>query len=158
MYVTDDGEVVTPFLRTPYNYDRDAVSRETALVCDEETRTQQQFAEDADINTIVDRFNITGQMPQNVRVPLTEEFVETIDYRSAIDKLREADDAFMQFPAKIRAEFENDPAKFVAFVSDPANVEKCREWGLANPLPTAREPVEVIVKNALPGSVDQSST
>lgn len=147
MNVDADGVVVTPFLRSAYNYDADSVSRETGLLCEEPTLTKQEFAEEVDINTIVERFGVTGEMPQNVRVPLTSEFVETMDYRTSIDKIREADDAFMQFPAKIRAEFENDAAKFVAFVSDPANVDKVREWGLANPLPTASPPVEVIVRN-----------
>lgn len=145
----DTGEVraVPVVVRSALAYDVDAVSRETAFVPpkDELTLTQQQFKDDCDINVIVDRFGISGDMPQNVRVPLSEEFIETIDYRTAIDKIKEADDAFMSFPAKIRAQFENDPAKFVDFVSDPANVGQVREWGLANPLPQSPEPLSVRV-------------
>lgn len=148
----DDGVLVTPFLRTAFNYDMDAVSRETGLVSDVETRTQQQFAEEVDINVIVERFGLTGEVPQGVRVPLNEEFVETMTYHEAMNKLIDADDAFMQFPAKIRAEFQNDAGKFVAYVSDPVNVERCREWGLAKPLSAAPEPfaVRVVVDPAEP--------
>lgn len=141
----DDGALIVPFVRSGFNYDMDAVSRETAFECDAETRTQQQFAEDVDINTIVERFGITGELPQNVRMPVQAEFVEAMTYHEAMNKLIEADDAFMQFPARIRAEFQNDAGKFVEFVSDPKNVEKCREWGLAKPLPAASEPLSVRV-------------
>lgn len=119
------------FLRTPYNYDMDAVSDETGLVCEGPSKAQQQFKEECDINTIVERFGLTGELPQNVRVPLLEEFVEVMDYKMALNKLKEADDAFMQFPANIRERFQNDAGKFVDFVADPANVDQCRAWGLA---------------------------
>lgn len=139
------GEIVMAFLRSSYNYSMDDVSRETALVCEDETKTQQQFAEECDINTIVRQFGITGEMPQNVRVPLTDEFVETMDYRSSLDKLMEADRAFMQFPAELRARFGNDPAKFVDFVSDPANIEETRKWNLAKPVVAEAPPMRVEV-------------
>ena len=41
-----------PFLRTPYNYDTVAASNESGLGCEDPTLTQQQFAEESDINTI----------------------------------------------------------------------------------------------------------
>lgn len=149
-YDHETGEVVVPFLRSAYNYSMDDVSRETALVCEDETRTQQQFAAEVDINTIVKQFGITGEMPQNVRVPLSEEFIETMDYRSSLDKLMEADRAFMQFPAELRARFGNDPAKFVDFVSDPANIEETRKWNLAKPVIADPAPMRVEVVSAVP--------
>lgn len=150
MRVDENGEVITPFLRTGFNYDMDAVSRETALVCDEETRTQQQFAEECDINVIVERFGVTGELPQGLRVPVNAEFEETITYHEAMNKIIEAGDAFMQMPAKIRAEFQNDAGKFVEFVSNPENVAKCREWGLANAPKAAPEPLSVRVVPEVP--------
>lgn len=139
------GEFQGVFLRTPYNYDMNKASEESGLYCPEPTKAQQQFAEEVDINTIVERFGLTGELPQNLRVPIQAEFVETMDYQTSLNKLIEADEAFMAMPAKIRAEFQNDSGKFVDFVSDPANVEKCREWGLAMPKPAEAEPMRVRV-------------
>lgn len=132
-------------LRSSYNYDTDKASLASGFACVGKTMAQQQFKEECDINTIVENFGLTGQMPQNVRVPINEEFVESLDYQSSLNIMMEAENAFMQFPAKIRDEFGNDPVKFVNFVSDPANVDRCREWGLANAKAQAPEPLAVRV-------------
>ena len=68
-YVDEFGELKSGvFLRTKYNYDRDAVSRETATECrEEEDQTQQHFKDECDINIILDRFQVTGTVPTNVR-------------------------------------------------------------------------------------------
>lgn len=55
-----------PFLRTPYNYDMNAAGDESGLRCEDATRAQQQFKEESDINTIVARFGLTGEMPDNL--------------------------------------------------------------------------------------------
>lgn len=137
------------FLRTAYNYDMDSVSLQTALVCDEETRTQQQFREECDINTIVERFGITGELPTDVRVPLQAEFLEVFDYQSSLNKLIEADEAFMQYPANVRAEFQNDAGKFVEYVSDPnpddEKKAKLKKWGLLRRETARQAPIEVRV-------------
>ena len=82
----ETGEIevktLTPFFRSPYNYDRDSVSRETGTACPEETLTQQQFKEECDINTILDRFGITGEVPTNVRQPISADFIEATDYQT----------------------------------------------------------------------------
>ena len=59
-------EVNSPFLRSGFNYNGDAVSLETALVCPEATLTKQSFADECDINTIVRKFLKTGILPQDV--------------------------------------------------------------------------------------------
>lgn len=122
-----------PFVRSRYNYSMDAVSRETGEVNVEPTLAQQQFKEECDINTIVRNFGVTGQLPNNVRVPLMDEFIDVMDYQSALNLIMESERAFMEVPAEIRESFQNDAGKFVAFVSDEANVEQCRKWGLALP-------------------------
>lgn len=140
MYCNESGEIVPPVIRNPYNYDADLVSETTGLFCTDPTLAQQQFAEEVDINTIVERFGLTGQLPVDQRVPINAEFLDIMDYRSALDQLREADEAFMAFPANIRERFSNDAGKFVDFVSDPANLQQCRDWGIANPAPPAPPP------------------
>lgn len=143
--VDADGVIHGPFVRTRYNYDMDFASNKSGLACPEPTRAQQQFAEECDINTIVERFGLTGQLPQNAKTPLNGDFVEVQDYQSALNKMIEADKAFMLLPAKIRAEFQNDAGKFVDFVSDEKNIEKAREWGFARPAAKEPEPMKVRV-------------
>lgn len=145
MTIDEFGEIKTPFLRTAFNYDRDAESYSTAFFCEDETRTQQQFKEECDINTIVKNFGLTGELPAISAVPLVGEFEEIFDYQSALNKLREADAAFMAYPAELRAKFQNDPGRFVEFVSDPANKDEIKKMGLGAPESPRQAPIEVRV-------------
>lgn len=118
------------FVRNPFNYSMDEVSDETALVCEDVSLTKQQFREESDINEIVRRFNLTGQLPDNVQVPQYAEFEEIVDYQTAMNVLRAADESFMQMPVELRRRFSNDPAQFVEFVNNSDNRAEAEKLGL----------------------------
>lgn len=141
----ETGEIFRPWFRTHYNYDMNSASLQSGLHCTDATRTQQQFAEEVDINTIVRRFGLTGQLPNNLRVPMVGDFSEVGDYQSCLNLLLEADDAFMQLPADVREQFGNDAGRFVDYASDPQNKDQCTKWGLAAPPEAPRAPIEVKV-------------
>ena len=123
------------FYRAPHNYDYDAASDEAAIPADGhgESLTIQSQSEDADINVLMARFKVTGQMPSNVRVPTFGDFTGVKDYQSALTALADAQDSFMQMPANVRARFENNPQLFVEFCSDRGNLAEMRALGLAVP-------------------------
>lgn len=142
----ETGEIVTPFLRTPYNYDRDAASVACALDCSGlPSRTQEHFKEEVDINTIVRRFGLTGELPSDVQVPVSGDFTDVTDYQSALNLILAAQAAFDAMPADVRTEFSNDPARFVDFVSDERNRDRAKALGLLVPEPKAPEPTLVRV-------------
>lgn len=123
-----------PFLRTPYNYDTNEASNETALSTPEaDRRTQQHQSDEADINLIVKRFGVTGQLPVRNAPPLLEKFTEIFDFHSAQLRIREATESFNALPADVRLRFQNDPGQFVDFCSDPKNLPELRKLGLAAP-------------------------
>ena len=126
-------KVQIPFLRSAYNYDRDQVSDETGLKCDDASLTQQQFKEEADINTIVDRFMKSGVLPTPVNMPQYIDYEGVFDYQTAMNAVRSADEQFMRMDAKLRARFNNSPQEFLAFFADPANTEEAIRLGLAVP-------------------------
>lgn len=113
-------------------YDRAGVSMDNALICPEESLTHQEFAEESDINTIIDRFGI-GENPVEAQQWITN--VDIADapnnYMEVMNQLNEARDQFMSLPAKVRSQFDNDPGRFVDFVSDPGNVDEMVRLGLA---------------------------
>lgn len=113
------------------DYDFDARSEHSGLLCRDESLAVQSQKEDSDINTLVRRFGITGQMPQNVRAPTFEDFSGVTDFQSAMHAVMEAQEAFMQMPADVRSRFDNDAQAFVAFCSDKGNLEEMRKMGLA---------------------------
>lgn len=135
----DDGVFVVPFIRSGaisvQLYDHDSVSRETGLVCDpKEDMTQQSFKEECDINEIVRRFGLTGQLPENVRVPVSGDFTGVSDFQTAMNAVTQAQEAFMELPANLRARFNNDPQRLMEFVADSGNIEEARKLGLVPPV------------------------
>lgn len=134
------------FMRTPYNYDTDQVSRETGLAIDpEEGLTQQQFAEDADINVIVSRFGLTGQLPDNVRTPTSGDFTGISDFRTAMNAVIEAEQAFMELPVELRKRFGHDPQNLMDFMEDENNREEAKKLGLLKqPVELTRDVVQAV--------------
>lgn len=119
------------FFRTPYNYDTNKVSDETGLSCPEPTLAQQSFKDDADINVILERFNITGELPSSSREPQYGDFLDSpVDYKQALDVVMSAQSSFNELPARLRSRFDNDPAKYVDFVMDDKNRDEAIELGL----------------------------
>lgn len=131
----ETGEFIPVFIRTPYNYDTDAVSAATATTCEKETKTQQQFRDEVDINTIVERFGVTGEMPPQINFPTEQEFEETFDFQTAMNTIVKAQESFMTLPAKARARFNNDPQQFMEFIHDPENQEEAIKLGMATRRP-----------------------
>lgn len=129
------------FIRTPYNYDVMKASIKGGLACPEITRTQQQFAEEADINNIVGKFLKTGLMPQGAVAPSYAMFEDVFDFQSAQNALIAAEKSFMAVPAEIRKRFDNDPQLYLEFCTDEKNLEEMRTMGLA--IPKKKEDITV---------------
>lgn len=117
-------------VRSPFAYDADAVSNSTGLACLDESLTDQSGKDDADINTLVRRFGLTGHIPVLDRVPLQSDFVQLTDYHSALNALIAADETFMSLPADLRSRFDHDAGKFVEFCSNPDNRDELLNLGL----------------------------
>lgn len=133
-----------PFIRTPYNYDRDAASEECGVTCGDPSLAVQSERDECDINVIMERFGHGVPLPGSLRVPTYGDFTGVSDYRSALELISEADDSFMKLPADVRSRFQNDPARFVDFASDPLNIDEMRAMGLADPIPVpaSQEPLQ----------------
>lgn len=109
------------FVRNPYNYDADELSNDTGLKCLDESLTEQQHIEEADINYIADRFMRTGEMPQLLHMPTSGDFEDTTNFQEAMNLIATAKQEFLSLPAKIRTRFSNDPAELIRFIEDPEN-------------------------------------
>ena len=117
-------------LRSPYNYDTDAASIESGLACEEPTLAQQHYKDECDINTILERFNVTGMLPQNPISPKYGDFSGITDYHSALNKVMSAMEEFDNLPAQIRARFDNEPQKLLEFLEDESNRPEAEKLGL----------------------------
>lgn len=121
------------FVRSAYNYDTAKASDESALTCPEPTLTQQHFANECDINTIVKRFGLTGQLPENIRMPTYTDYEGIFDFHTAMNAIAKANEAFDAMPADVRTRFNNNPGDFVAFCLDDNNRQEAIKLGLVPP-------------------------
>lgn len=129
-------------IRRRYAYDAQAVSENTGIAIpdtEQNNRTKQEFAEEVDINTLLRRFNITGQLPENVRMPTYADFTEVYDFHTAANAIAQANEAFEAMPAEVRLRFHNDPAEFLAFCDNEANRDEAVKLGLVDPRPKQLE-------------------
>lgn len=133
------------FLRSAYNYDVDQASNESALSCPEESLAIQSAEEESNINTIVRRFGLTGQLPDNVNMPVSGDFTGVVDFHSAMNLIRKTQEEFLNVPADIRARFNNDPQRFMDFLEDASNRDEAMRMGLLKPAPVAPDPLLVRV-------------
>lgn len=142
------------FLRSTYNYDVDEASLEagTSRPVDSDTGeiiddgvTQQSFKDECDINTIVKRFGLTGEMPGGFAMPVSGDFSGIGDFQSAMNAVRAAQEAFDSLPGEMRARFANDPQRLISFLEDGANRDEAVKLGLvALPPERTRDAVQAI--------------
>jgi phage internal scaffolding protein len=133
-------------------YDKfDIQSEKTGLVCLDDSLTQQQFKEEADINTIVNRFLKTGVLPTPNTFPQYVDFEGVFDYQSAMNLVRAADESFMRMDAKVRSRFNNSPQEFLEFFANPENAQEAIRLGLAIPHPSA---VTQVTEEATPSKAE----
>lgn len=111
----------------------------------EDSMTQQADANDADLNVIWTRYQQTGQIPGVTMQPIYGDFSQIGDYRTALDMVEAAEEAFSTVPAHLRKKFNNDPAEFIAFATNPDNLAEMKQMGLAVPDPIEERPIRVEV-------------
>jgi len=84
-------------------------SKRSAVDCSGPTKTQQQFKDAADINTIMRRFGVTGVLPSVPGKGWYGDFTGISDVRDAFDVVERAQARFMALDPAVRERFRNDP-------------------------------------------------
>lgn len=127
-------------------YNRYDVPNSPAQDLGGESPTQQQFANDQDINTIMARYNSTGILPQLKDRPIFGDFSNISDFQTAKFQLVAAENSFKKIKPEVRLAFDNDPGLFLHAMDnadDPEIKEKLQKLGIINkPAPDAPAPAE----------------
>lgn len=109
---------------------------QSAVDCSKDPgHTRQSEKESCDINNIV-AAAVRGEFVQNLKssMPQFLDLTGLPNYQEALDLVIKAQETFMELPAKIRTRFDNNPGKFVDFMSTPGNETEARLLGLLEPL------------------------
>jgi len=127
-------------IRSIYDGQQDIVSQASGLDCSKDKgRTKQSMKDECDINKITARYERTGALPDMIREdPQYGDFSDVPSFQEALHLVSLAETQFGALDARVRARFENDPAQFLAFATDPANLGEMVKLGLAveRPSPT----------------------
>jgi len=127
----------------------------TASPTDPVSMTQQQFASELDINTILRRFNVTGSAPLGAYAPMYGDFTGIHDWQDAVEKVRRANEDFMRLPPEVRERFRNDPGELIEYAkshtfeqwSEEAEALQAKRDALQARADEARKSVEPAVEN-----------
>lgn len=121
---------VNPLLVPRVNEDGVVIGLRT-VTPEGEGRTKQEFKEECDVNHILRNYATRGAEAHFAKYGARYgDYVGPQEYHIAIEVAREAQEMFMDLPAKVRKKFSNDPAEFLAFVQDEKNAEEMLELGL----------------------------
>lgn len=100
----------------------------------EESLTQQHFAEEVNINNILERYINTGTLMSNSQSPL---FIDCSTIPQSFAEMQnfmiDAQDSFYHLPLNVRERFDNNIARLLDFVANPANREEAINLGLVAP-------------------------
>lgn len=100
--------------------------------------TDQSFRDESDINTIMARYQSTGEMPVLNEMPGQWLDVTEMDFQTHMDFIIEAQAIFDSLPSDLRDRFGNDPGAFLGFCSDESNRVEMAKLGLLNDEATRR--------------------
>jgi len=134
-------------------------SRFTISFPENSPHTKQEFREECDINTIMKRYELTGELPniaqaapQYLDVSSASQFQESMEFVAGAKTL------FGEMPSSIRNRFDNDPYQFLDFCSQEKNRPELAEMGLLNVKPPQPIPTPQPLPQTSPAATTQVST
>ncbi len=117
-----------------------------------EGAAQQQFKEDCDVNTIMQRYQKTGAIDHVSKHQTEYGFASPLDYHQSMNIIAQADSMFNDLPSSVRNEFNNNPQAFLEFVQDAKNADRAKKLGLALTDKAAAEAAEIAAAAELSGT------
>lgn len=100
------------------------------------SKTQQQFKEQCDVNYIMKKYKLTGEVTHlNRRTPLNNgseelDLTSIPSYQDSLHIVIQAQNAFQNLNSDIRKRFGNDPHEYIQFLQDPKNDDEAVKLGL----------------------------
>lgn len=95
------------------------------------SKTQQQFADQCDVNKIIAKYKTTGEFQHIARKQGYYADVSEIgDYQQALDTVLAANHAFQALPAQLRLRFNNNPQELLEFIANPNNHDEGVKLGI----------------------------
>lgn len=133
-------------------FDNTQVNSKTGEIEQIPSMTKQSFVAECDINNILKQYSTTGVIKHISERAAQGQYMDLpdeVDFQQSLEIVRQAQEAFATLPSSVRSRFENSPAEFLQFLSDPANKDEIVRLGLAKPAPVEPPPQKVEIVNPL---------
>jgi phage internal scaffolding protein len=96
------------------------------------SNVEQHHKDACDIDKILRQYDKSGLITHvNQATAHYGDYTEVNEYQVSLNMVMDAQNAFMELPSAIRAQFSNDPGLFFEFASNPENASQLVEMGLA---------------------------
>jgi len=93
---------------------------------------KSEFKKETDINTIMERYTRTGQLPiVSKKIASYGDFSNVPDYQTSLNIVNAAQAQFDALPSHLRKFFNHDPSRMLEFVANPENKQHMIKLGLA---------------------------
>jgi len=129
-------------------YSRFNVPHRRAYLSGGPSLTQQHFANEVNINSIIARYNRTGYLTDPLKPgfsrPQFGDFSDIVDFQTAQDIVIRGNEAFASLPSAIRKRFDNDPSLFLSFMDDISNRDEAISLGIISEK-VEIEPISVVI-------------
>lgn len=128
-------ELISPNVISRYNYTA-LKAKKPVVYFDakkDKSLTNQADLESTDINKIMARYAVTGQILDASgieRKPMYGDFTEVPTYHESLSAIRRTETAFSSLPASLRNRFNNDPQDLINFLEDQNNDDEAIKLGL----------------------------
>jgi phage internal scaffolding protein len=92
--------------------------------------TEQSHKQECDINYILKDYARTGFIKHANQNAGQYDDVSAVDFQTAMDTVANVKTMFENLPSQVRAEFQNEPTRFLDYVQNPANTQALAERGI----------------------------
>lgn len=120
--------------RMATNFDNLVLDEKTGELVELPSMTRQSEMDACDIHNILKQHSQAGfeqLVRDNAARGQYADLTSLPDYQESLNIVIGAQTAFDALPSQVRERFLNDPARFIAFLQDPANQEEAIRLGLA---------------------------
>lgn len=121
---------------------------------DSESLTQQSESEFTTIRAYIDKYTRLGVLGNPARFSEAEfgDFASLPrDFGEAVDLINSVNEVFRALPAKVRARYGEDPARFAEALSDPAEIAALTQEGFIIPPKADEQPAKPDVETSETG-------
>lgn len=103
---------------------------DTVFMPEGDSMTKQSEVANSDIHAIMAKYFSGVLVDFNQRDARYGDFTTGGDLLECLNRVREAERAFMELPSEVRDYVDNDPSAFLDLVYDPSRAAECEALGL----------------------------